>query len=101
MRTWSEMTEVQPLAGRIITNSIKRDRISHAYLIQGERGAGKEAIATLIAKGFLSCSPLSLNQVCMGNAAFFYTICNDSTCQWLYLSHFRPCFHYVLLLWKS
>jgi|SRR5690625_1144167 len=51
MRTWSEMTEVQPLAGRIITNSIKRDRISHAYLIQGERGAGKEAIATLIAKG--------------------------------------------------
>jgi DNA polymerase-3 subunit delta' len=51
MKTWSEMAEVQPLAGRIITNSIKKDRISHAYLIQGERGTGKEAIASLIAKG--------------------------------------------------
>lgn len=51
MKTWSEVAEVQPLAGRIITNSIKKDRISHAYLIQGERGTGKEAIAALIAKG--------------------------------------------------
>jgi len=51
MKTWSEMAEIQPLAGRIITNSIKKDRISHAYLIQGERGSGKEAIALLIAKG--------------------------------------------------
>ena len=44
MKTWSEMAEVQPLAGRIITNSIKKGRISHAYLIQGERGTGKEAL---------------------------------------------------------
>src|SRR5690625_1491513 len=51
MNTWSEVAEFQPLAGRIITNSIKKDRISHAYLIQGERGTGKEAIASLIAKG--------------------------------------------------
>ncbi|GAB3802620.1 DNA polymerase III subunit delta' [Virgibacillus kimchii] len=51
MKTWSEVAEIQPLAGRIITNSIKRDRISHAYLIQGEPGTGKEAIASLIAKG--------------------------------------------------
>ncbi|WP_164215622.1 DNA polymerase III subunit delta' [Virgibacillus sp. YIM 98842] len=51
MKTWSEVAEVQPLAGRIITNSIKKGRVSHAYLIQGERGTGKEAIASLIAKG--------------------------------------------------
>lgn len=51
MKTWSEAAEVQPLASRIITNSIKKDRVSHAYLLQGERGTGKEAIATLIAKG--------------------------------------------------
>ena len=50
MKTWSEIAEVQPLASKIITNSIKKDRISHAYLIQGERGTGKEAIALLIAK---------------------------------------------------
>lgn len=51
MKTWSEVAEVQPLASRIITNSIKKGRISHAYLLQGERGTGKEEIALLIAKG--------------------------------------------------
>jgi DNA polymerase-3 subunit delta' len=52
METWSEMEKIQPLATRIITNSIKKDRVSHAYLLQGARGTGKEAIARLIAKGF-------------------------------------------------
>lgn len=51
MKSWSEVAEVQPLASKIITNSIKKDRISHAYLLQGERGTGKEEIALLIAKG--------------------------------------------------
>lgn len=50
MKTWSEVAEVQPLASKIITNSIKKDRISHAYLLQGGRGTGKEAIALLLAK---------------------------------------------------
>ncbi|WP_099158917.1 DNA polymerase III subunit delta' [Virgibacillus ndiopensis] len=50
MKTWSEVAEVQPLASRIITNSITKNRISHAYLIQGERGTGKEEIALLLAK---------------------------------------------------
>ncbi|PAV28543.1 DNA polymerase III subunit delta' [Virgibacillus profundi] len=51
MKSWSEVAEVQGLASKIITNSIKKDRISHAYLLQGARGTGKEAIALLIAKG--------------------------------------------------
>lgn len=51
MKTWAEISEAQPLASRIIMNSIRKERISHAYLIQGERGTGKEAIALLIAKG--------------------------------------------------
>lgn len=50
MKTWSEVAEVQPLASKIVTNSIKKDRISHAYLLQGARGTGKEAIALLLAK---------------------------------------------------
>lgn len=52
METWSEMAKIQPLATKIITNSIKKDRVSHAYLLQGARGTGKEAIARLMAKGF-------------------------------------------------
>lgn len=51
MKTWSEVAKIQPLASKVITNSIKKNRISHAYLIQGEHGTGKEAIALLLAKG--------------------------------------------------
>lgn len=50
MKTWAELEKIQPLASKIMMNSIKKERISHAYLIQGERGTGKEAMATLIAK---------------------------------------------------
>lgn len=50
MKTWSEVKEVQPLASKILMNSIKKGRISHAYLIQGARGTGKEALALLLAK---------------------------------------------------
>lgn len=50
MKTWVEIERVQPLASKIIINSINKDRISHAYLIQGERGTGKKDIALLLAK---------------------------------------------------
>lgn len=50
MQTWSEIAEIQALASKLITNSIRKGRISHAYLLQGERGTGKEAIARLLAK---------------------------------------------------
>lgn len=50
MKTWSEISTIQPLASKIMTNSIQKNRISHAYLIHGERGTGKEAIARLLAK---------------------------------------------------
>ncbi|HLS08967.1 DNA polymerase III subunit delta' [Lentibacillus sp.] len=63
MTTWSEIAKIQPLASKIITNSIKRDRVSHAYLLQGERGTGKEAIALLLAKT-LFCSNRSGVEPC-------------------------------------
>ncbi|TFJ93019.1 DNA polymerase III subunit delta' [Lentibacillus salicampi] len=63
MKTWSELTEIQPLASRIMTNSIQKDRISHAYLLQGERGTGKEAVALLLAKT-LFCSNRSGVEPC-------------------------------------
>jgi len=63
METWSEMEKIQPLATRIITNSMKKDRISHAYLLQGARGTGKDAIARLIAKG-LFCENMTGVEAC-------------------------------------
>ncbi|WP_067729737.1 DNA polymerase III subunit delta' [Oceanobacillus damuensis] len=63
MEKWSEVAELQPLASRIITNSIKKGRVSHAYLLQGDRGTGKGAIALLIAKG-LFCTNKSGVEPC-------------------------------------
>ncbi|HLQ97053.1 MAG TPA: DNA polymerase III subunit delta' [Candidatus Dormibacteraeota bacterium] len=53
MKTWSEVAKIQPLASKILTNSMEKKRVSHAYLIQGERGTGKKTIALLLAKGLL------------------------------------------------
>ncbi|MFD2628078.1 DNA polymerase III subunit delta' [Oceanobacillus kapialis] len=63
MKNWSDIADVQPLASRIITNSIKKDRVSHAYLLHGARGTGKEAIATMIAKS-LFCENLDGVEPC-------------------------------------
>lgn len=50
MKTWGEAEKIQPLASKIITNSILKNRLSHAYLLQGEKGSGKKSIALLLAK---------------------------------------------------
>ncbi|HLS59896.1 MAG TPA: DNA polymerase III subunit delta' [Virgibacillus sp.] len=63
MKTWSEIGETQPLASRIITNSMMKDRMSHAYLIQGDRGTGKQAIALLLAKS-LFCENRTVVEPC-------------------------------------
>lgn len=63
MHTWSEAAEIQPLASKIITNSMEKGRVSHAYLLQGERGTGKEEIARLMAKS-LFCTAMQGIEPC-------------------------------------
>ncbi|SFG37549.1 DNA polymerase III, delta prime subunit [Halobacillus alkaliphilus] len=50
MQTWTEMKEIQPLAAQMLMNSFHKDRISHAYLFQGNRGTGKREMSILFAK---------------------------------------------------
>ncbi|MFQ3546562.1 DNA polymerase III subunit delta' [Halobacillus rhizosphaerae] len=50
MKSWNEMKELQPLVGQMLMNSFKKDRISHAYLFQGDRGTGKREMSLLFAK---------------------------------------------------
>lgn len=50
MLRWSHFAKRQPLAGKVMMNSIEKGRLSHAYLIQGERGTGKKTLAILLAK---------------------------------------------------
>ncbi len=50
MKTWSDIASIQPLAARMLTNSLAKQRVSHAYLFQGNRGTGKKAISMVLAK---------------------------------------------------
>ncbi|RDY66430.1 DNA polymerase III subunit delta' [Halobacillus trueperi] len=50
MQTWTQMKDIQPLAAQMLMNSFKKDRISHAYLFQGNRGTGKRELSILFAK---------------------------------------------------
>jgi DNA polymerase III subunit delta' len=50
MQTWTQMKDIQPLAAQMLINSFKKDRISHAYLFQGNRGTGKKEMSLLFAK---------------------------------------------------
>lgn len=47
MMNWTSLEKVQPIASKILMNSIRKNRIAHAYLIQGLRGTGKLEIAVL------------------------------------------------------
>ncbi|MFC7322336.1 MULTISPECIES: DNA polymerase III subunit delta' [Halobacillus] len=50
MPSWTDMKETQPLVAQMLVNSFKKDRISHAYLFQGDKGTGKREMSTLFAK---------------------------------------------------
>lgn len=63
MKTWAEISTVQPLASRILANSLQKKRISHAYLIEGDRGTGKEEISLLLAKS-LFCKQHEKEEPC-------------------------------------
>lgn len=49
MQGWLDFANTQPLASKIMVNSILKNRLSHAYLVQGERGTGKKTLAKLLA----------------------------------------------------
>ncbi len=66
---WATLEKVQPIASKILTNSVKKNRIAHAYLIQGLRGTGKLEIATLLTQTIFcpnkqGVEPCGVCQVC-------------------------------------
>lgn len=48
MITWADFSRIQPLATKMLINSFQKNRLSHAYLIQGARGTGKRTLAQLM-----------------------------------------------------
>ena len=41
-KSWEELEKIQPVALKMIKNSIKKNRLAHAYLFEGMRGTGKK-----------------------------------------------------------
>lgn len=48
--SWTDLAKNQPKAVRILTNSLNNNRISHAYLFEGDAGVGKKEMAIYLAK---------------------------------------------------
>lgn len=48
--SWSLLKEKQPYAVTLLLKSIQKQRLSHAYLFEGNRGTGKMAVAMQLAK---------------------------------------------------
>lgn len=47
---WKEAKSQQPVVMRMVENSLERDRVAHAYVLEGDPGTGKKATALLMAK---------------------------------------------------
>ncbi|HEK9103425.1 DNA polymerase III subunit delta' [Bacillus pfraonensis] len=52
-RTWEQLSAIQPIGVKMLMNSIAKERISHAYLLEGAKGTGKYETAIQMAKSFL------------------------------------------------
>ncbi len=61
--TWNEISESQEKVVKIITNSIKKQRLSHAYLFDGSKGTGKRKVALQLAKTFF-CQNIEGTDAC-------------------------------------
>lgn len=55
-KTWEELEEIQPVVSRMLENSIKKERLAHAYLFEGMRGTGKRETGILLAKSLFCLS---------------------------------------------
>ncbi|ADU28324.1 DNA polymerase III, delta prime subunit [Evansella cellulosilytica DSM 2522] len=49
---WEELKATQSIVVKMLTNSIKKNRLSHAYLFEGPRGTGKKEVANALTKSF-------------------------------------------------
>jgi len=52
-RTWEELEGTQPIVLKMLKNSLKKNRLAHAYLFEGMKGTGKREISTILTKSIL------------------------------------------------
>ncbi|WP_349409046.1 DNA polymerase III subunit delta' [Pseudalkalibacillus sp. SCS-8] len=51
--SWNTLANKQPYVVRLLTNSIKKERLAHAYLFKGNKGTGKKQVALHLTKAYL------------------------------------------------
>lgn len=56
-KTWEQFEGIQPVVLKMLKNSIKKDRLAHAYLFEGTKGTGKREAGILLAKSVFCHSP--------------------------------------------
>jgi DNA polymerase III subunit delta' len=57
MLNWEELQQSQPVVLQMIQNSMKKKRVAHAYLFEGEKGTRKRDVSLLFAKSILCERP--------------------------------------------
>ncbi|MDP4161542.1 MAG: DNA polymerase III subunit delta' [Bacillota bacterium] len=63
-KTWEELEKVQPTVLKMMQNSIIKNRVGHAYLLEGMRGTGKKDTALLLARALFCEAPINGYQPC-------------------------------------
>lgn len=56
--TWDQLEQLQPTVLRMIKNSLLKNRVTHAYLLEGMRGTSKRDIGLLFTKALFCTSPM-------------------------------------------
>ncbi|KYD05834.1 DNA polymerase III delta prime subunit [Parageobacillus caldoxylosilyticus] len=57
---WEQLEQYQPVVVKMLTKSLEKGRVSHAYLFEGQRGTGKKAASLLLAKSLFCLHPLGI-----------------------------------------
>jgi DNA polymerase III subunit delta' len=52
-RTWEQLERTQPIVLKMLKNSLKKERLAHAYLFEGMKGTGKREISLVLTKSIL------------------------------------------------
>ncbi|MGP4082803.1 DNA polymerase III subunit delta' [Pseudalkalibacillus sp. R45] len=49
---WNTLAQRQPYVVKLLTNSLKKERLAHAYLFKGNKGTGKKKISLHLTKAY-------------------------------------------------
>ncbi len=65
MAAWLELQTIQPIATKILQNSLSKQRIAHAYLFHGPKGTGKKEASLLFAMCYFCDEKIDDTTPCM------------------------------------